>query len=120
MLLSSFLWPVWARAHARTAKEREQMAQRYTNEVVRLSMYGTMRPEKYPELAAHLARIATAKPARKSVKKPAKPAAQKAVQKPPAGKSRSKCKTSRRPPTGQRPPPHPHGHGAFARTCTVQ
>src|SRR3546814_755647 len=90
MLLSSFLWPVWARAHARTAKEREQMAQRYTNEVVRLSMYGTMRPEKYPELAAHLARIAPAKPARKSVKKPAKPAAKKAVKKAPAGKSRSK------------------------------
>src|SRR3546814_12326583 len=78
------------RSHARTAKEREQMAQRYTNEVVRRSMYGTMRPEKYPELAAHLARIAPAKPARKSVKKPAKPAAKKAVKKAPAGKSRSK------------------------------
>jgi AcrR family transcriptional regulator len=86
MLVSSFLWPVWARAHARTAKEREQMAQRYTNEVVRLSMYGTMRPEKYPDIAAHLAKIA---PAKKAVRKAAS-AAKKPAKKPAAGKRRSK------------------------------
>lgn len=89
MLVSSFLWPVWARAHTRSAKEREQMSQRFTNEVVRLSMYGTMRPEKYPELAAHLAKIAP-KPAKKAVKKAAKPAAGKASKKAPAGKTRGK------------------------------
>ncbi|HET8881681.1 MAG TPA: hypothetical protein VFM56_05845, partial [Solimonas sp.] len=90
MLVSSFLWPVWARAHARTAREREQMAQRYTNEVVRLSMYGTMRPEKYPELAAHLAKIAPPRSAKKSARKVAAPVAKKTVKKAPAGKSRSK------------------------------
>lgn len=90
MLVSSFLWPVWARAHARTAREREQMAQRYTNEVVRLSMYGTMRPEKYPELAAHLAKIAPPRSAKKSARKVAAPVAKKTVKKALAGKSRSK------------------------------
>jgi AcrR family transcriptional regulator len=51
MLLGAFLWPVWAAAHSRTAKERQEMVQRFTNESIRLSLYGTMRPEKYPELA---------------------------------------------------------------------
>jgi AcrR family transcriptional regulator len=50
MIAGSFLWPVWARAHARTAKERQQMAKRFTREVLRLSLHGTLRPEKYPQL----------------------------------------------------------------------
>ena len=50
MLAGTFLWPVWARAHTRTAKERQQMAKRFTREVLRLCLHGTLRPEKYPDL----------------------------------------------------------------------
>jgi AcrR family transcriptional regulator len=57
MLVGAFLWPVWAGAHSRTAKERQQMAKRYSYESLRLSMYGTMRPEKYPELDAKMSKI---------------------------------------------------------------
>lgn len=50
LLSGAFLWPVWARAHTRTAKERQQMAKRFTREVLRLCLHGTLRPEKYPDL----------------------------------------------------------------------
>ena len=53
-LAGTFLWPVWARSHARTAKERERMAERFAREVLRLTLHGTLRPEKYPELVARL------------------------------------------------------------------
>jgi AcrR family transcriptional regulator len=56
VLAGAFLWPVWARAHTRTAAERSKMAKRYSSEALRLSMYGTMRPEKFPELADKVAR----------------------------------------------------------------
>ena len=56
MIAGSFLWPVWARAHARTAKERQQMAKRFTREVLRLSLHGTLRPEKYPQLDARVSK----------------------------------------------------------------
>ncbi len=49
-LAGCFLWPVWARAHTRNGKERQQMAVRFAREVIRMSLHGTMRPEKYPEL----------------------------------------------------------------------
>lgn len=54
MLAATFLWPVWARAHTRTAKERQQMAERFIREIMRLSLHGTLRPEKYPELDARV------------------------------------------------------------------
>src|SRR6266481_4360271 len=44
MLAGMFLWPVWARAHTRTAKERQQMGKRFSREVLRLSLHGTLRP----------------------------------------------------------------------------
>ncbi len=53
-LAGTFLWPVWARSHARSAKERERMAARYAREVLRLTLHGTLRPDKYPELVARL------------------------------------------------------------------
>lgn len=56
MLLGAFLWPVWARAHARTAKERQEMSKRYSDEVLRLSLHGTMRPEMFTELDAKLSK----------------------------------------------------------------
>jgi AcrR family transcriptional regulator len=50
LISGAFIWPVWVRAHARTAKEREQMMKRYTREILRLTLHGTLRPEKYPGL----------------------------------------------------------------------
>jgi AcrR family transcriptional regulator len=55
-LAGSFIWPVWARAHARTAKERQQMSERFSREVLRLCMHGTMRSEKYEELDARVSK----------------------------------------------------------------
>ena len=58
VLAGSFLWPVWARGHSRTAKERQQMAKRLTRELLRMSLHGTLRPERYPELDARVAKSA--------------------------------------------------------------
>jgi AcrR family transcriptional regulator len=55
-LAGCFLWPVWARAHTRSAKERQQLAKRFSLEMLRLSLHGTLKPEKYPELDARVAR----------------------------------------------------------------
>ena len=49
-LAGMFLWPVWARAHTRNAKERQQMAKRFSRELLRMSLHGTLRPEKFAEL----------------------------------------------------------------------
>lgn len=61
MLIGAFLWPIFTRAHTRTAKERQEMAHRFSKEMLRLSMFGTMRPEKFPELAAQITAGATGK-----------------------------------------------------------
>lgn len=55
MLAGTFLWPVWARAHAKSAKERRKLSRRLAQECLRLSMYGSMQPEFYPEIAGRLA-----------------------------------------------------------------
>ncbi|MDB6162224.1 MAG: TetR/AcrR family transcriptional regulator [Gammaproteobacteria bacterium] len=55
-LAGAFLWPVWARAHSRSTKERQQMAKRFTREMLRFSLHGSLRPEKYPELDARVRR----------------------------------------------------------------
>jgi AcrR family transcriptional regulator len=54
MLAGAFLWPVWARAHARDRRELRALAHRFSQELLRLCMYGTLRPERYPEVAARL------------------------------------------------------------------
>ena len=51
---ATFIWPVWARAHTRTAAERKQMAARFSREIMRLCLHGTMRPAKYKELDARV------------------------------------------------------------------
>ncbi len=68
MLISTFLWPVFARAHARTAKERQAMAKRFSSEMLRLSLHGTMRPEKFPELNARITKQVGTVPAKKRSK----------------------------------------------------
>ena len=54
MLAGSFLWPVWARAHTRDAAERRRMAKRFSLEILRYSLHGSLRPEKYQKLDARL------------------------------------------------------------------
>jgi AcrR family transcriptional regulator len=53
-LAGVFLWPVWARSHARSARERQELAGRYSAEVMRLCLHGTLRPEKFRELDEQL------------------------------------------------------------------
>lgn len=53
-LAANFLWPVWARSHSQSDKEREVLAHRFAQEVVRLCMYGTLKSEKLPQVAAQL------------------------------------------------------------------
>lgn len=55
-LAGMFLWPVWVRAHTRNAKDRQQMAKRFSREVLRMSLHGTLCPEKFPELDMWLGR----------------------------------------------------------------
>jgi AcrR family transcriptional regulator len=55
ILAGTFIWPVWARAHAKSAKQRRELAHRFTQECLRLTMYGSLRPERYPQIAARLA-----------------------------------------------------------------
>jgi AcrR family transcriptional regulator len=50
MLVSVFLWPVWARAQTQTAAGRKKMAKRFSNEVLRLVLHGALRKEMFPEL----------------------------------------------------------------------
>jgi AcrR family transcriptional regulator len=73
LISGAFIWPVWVRAHARSAKDREQMMKRYTREILRLTLHGTLRPEKYPELDSRVSKparvsksTATRKPSRAS------------------------------------------------------
>jgi AcrR family transcriptional regulator len=53
-LAANFLWPVWARSHAQSDTERAALAHRFAQEVVRLCMYGTLKNEKLPQVAAQL------------------------------------------------------------------
>lgn len=49
-LASVFLWPVWARAHTSSAAGRRKMIQRFTGESMRMSLYGVLNADKFPEL----------------------------------------------------------------------
>ena len=53
-IAGAFLWPVLARSQTRNAKEREQMAHRFSREVLRLSLHGTLRPEKFRDLESRV------------------------------------------------------------------
>ena len=54
MLAGAFVWPVWARAHARDRKGLRVLSHRFAQELLRLCMYGTLRPERHPDIAARL------------------------------------------------------------------
>jgi AcrR family transcriptional regulator len=53
-LVAIFLWPVWARAQARSARDREQLAKRFSNELLRLCLHGTLRVDRLRGAGADL------------------------------------------------------------------
>jgi AcrR family transcriptional regulator len=60
-LAGAFLWPVWARSHAQGDEERRGLAHRFSQEMLRFSMYGSMQNDRFPEIAERLGKV-TAKP----------------------------------------------------------
>lgn len=54
VLGAGVLWPIWARAHTRTRAERKELARRFTDTLLRLAMWGTLKPEQFPEIASYL------------------------------------------------------------------
>jgi AcrR family transcriptional regulator len=54
MLAGAMLWPVWARSHARDDEERRRLSRRFAQEVLRLCMHGSVKPEHYPQIEARL------------------------------------------------------------------
>jgi AcrR family transcriptional regulator len=53
-LAGVFFWPIWARAHAEDEPTRGKLARRFADEMLRLSIYGTMRAEAFPEIVERL------------------------------------------------------------------
>lgn len=53
-LAAVFLWPIWAQAHDKDGQGRERLASRFTREILRLSLYGSMKPSAYPAIAGRL------------------------------------------------------------------
>ncbi len=49
-LSSALLWPIWVGAHARGNRARAQMQKRFTDEMMRLSLFGSLVRERHPEL----------------------------------------------------------------------
>lgn len=62
VLSGSFLWPVWAQAHAGDAEGRSTHSARFARECLRLSMYGSMRSEAFPQIAERLRKSDVAAP----------------------------------------------------------
>lgn len=50
LLAGYFLWPAWVAARARNARERGAMSHRMRREMLRSWLFGTLRPESFPEL----------------------------------------------------------------------
>lgn len=53
-LAGTFLWPVWARARAEKSGDTAALARRFADEVLRLSMYGSLNSAHFPEIAERL------------------------------------------------------------------
>jgi AcrR family transcriptional regulator len=54
MLAGNFLWPVWARSDEKDAGERRILARRFASECLRLSLYGTMKVDSFPDVVAQI------------------------------------------------------------------
>jgi AcrR family transcriptional regulator len=49
-LSSALLWPIWVGAHAKSAKARDKMQQRFVDEMMRLVLFGSLVPERHAKL----------------------------------------------------------------------
>lgn len=49
-LVSSLLWPIWVGAHTRGTRSRNEMRQRFFDEMMRLMLFGSLVPEHHAEL----------------------------------------------------------------------
>ena len=58
-LAGNFLWPLWARAHSQDEAGRKALAQRFSREILRLSLHGTLVEENNPEIVARLAEVSS-------------------------------------------------------------
>ena len=56
ILSGIILWPVWVRAHAADETDRGKLALRMSREILRLSLFGSMQPEKFPEVVKRLSK----------------------------------------------------------------
>ena len=56
MLAGAFLWPVWAQTQAKGGEDLRPFAERFADECLRISMYGNLRSEHYPDIARRLGR----------------------------------------------------------------
>ena len=54
-LAGVFFWPIWAGAHAESGDSRAKLARRFSQESLRLSLYGSMRAAAYPDIVQRLA-----------------------------------------------------------------
>jgi hypothetical protein len=54
ILSGTFLWPIWARSHAQSDDERRALARRFTQECLRLCMYGSLQSDRFPQIAERL------------------------------------------------------------------
>ena len=63
VLSSGVLWPVWARAHKKSKAERRKLSERYIKTMLRLSMWGSLKPECFPEVAEFLTGDGDSEPA---------------------------------------------------------
>lgn len=54
-LAGVFFWPIFARGHSADEAERNELTRRFSHEILRLSLYGSMRADAYPEVVARVA-----------------------------------------------------------------
>lgn len=53
-LAGHFLWPLWVQAHVKGNRDEDKLARRFTNELLRLSLFGSARPQFYPDVVNRL------------------------------------------------------------------
>lgn len=49
-LAGNFLWPVWAQSHSQSDAERAALADRFTREMLRLSLHGSVNEKMVPDV----------------------------------------------------------------------
>lgn len=53
-LAGVIFWPILVRAHAVTPKQRTELSRRFSQEILRLSLFGTMRAEAFPDIVERI------------------------------------------------------------------